>query len=491
MTVAKLTSQTAVTRATADDLLYLVDAPGTLPVSRKITFGNLSKSHNLRQGVYSVVDYGAVGDGITDDTAAIQAAIDACPSGGIVKIPAGLYKITSAISCLDNLTIQGDFASEIYGEYANTETGIPGESPWITGSILLQSTAATNGINITGAGINVSLKNIGIRFADSIAFNNTGHGVYAVPTAMDGSGHDSGVTNCLWENVIVFGHDGNHYAFYSINMILATSNHLRSYGGGGWYMECDSYSGAFGNAVVSDTYFGLVAGGTADGFHLKSRTTSFPGMLNMVIFVRPQCNVMHISGLPLSSAFTIPTPQATQYLWRDVGTPYRVTLIAPDMECPDAIPSPVLFGDETYVHTAGSFFSAPNGVRVTYKTLLPYQGKPTLTWGNGAGTTGSVTGGLTIVSRDYNDQRGMVAFTAGTSPAHKDWQPVCTITFQAFSGVGAIILQPVTYPGTYEAVAAFEAQFYPWFIQPGSFQVWSHGGLVEGTKYAFIYYVFE
>lgn len=41
----------------------------------------------------NVKDFGAKGDGETDDTHFIQCAINACPKGGRVYIPAGVYKI--------------------------------------------------------------------------------------------------------------------------------------------------------------------------------------------------------------------------------------------------------------------------------------------------------------------------------------------------------------------------------------------------------------
>jgi hypothetical protein len=59
----------------------------------------------LRETV-SVKDFGAVGDGVTDDTAAIQAAIDSITQG-CVYIPQGAYKTTAAVTLKAGVSIQG------------------------------------------------------------------------------------------------------------------------------------------------------------------------------------------------------------------------------------------------------------------------------------------------------------------------------------------------------------------------------------------------
>ena len=53
----------------------------------------------------SIKDFGAVGDGVADDTAAIQAAINASIA---VYIPAGTYRTTSTIKFRNNLRLFGD-----------------------------------------------------------------------------------------------------------------------------------------------------------------------------------------------------------------------------------------------------------------------------------------------------------------------------------------------------------------------------------------------
>jgi hypothetical protein len=69
----------------------------------------------------SVKDFGAVGDGVADDTAAIQAAIDACTKGGSVFIPSGYYKFSSLSSAKAIRLIGDGFNNEIQGTYGNSE----------------------------------------------------------------------------------------------------------------------------------------------------------------------------------------------------------------------------------------------------------------------------------------------------------------------------------------------------------------------------------
>ena len=85
----------------------------------------------------SVMDYGAKGDGVTDDTAAFTAAMNAvAENGGTVDVPVGNYMIKTHISVPSNVTLQGVWSiptafSEMKGstllaiEGAGSETGTP------------------------------------------------------------------------------------------------------------------------------------------------------------------------------------------------------------------------------------------------------------------------------------------------------------------------------------------------------------------------------
>ncbi len=60
---------------------------------------------------WNVRDYGAVGDGVADDTTGFQAALDAAGAdgGGIVTAPRGNYLIATHLTIPDDVTLEGVF----------------------------------------------------------------------------------------------------------------------------------------------------------------------------------------------------------------------------------------------------------------------------------------------------------------------------------------------------------------------------------------------
>jgi hypothetical protein len=83
----------------------------------------VNRPYNLKlQESVSVKDFGAIGDGTTDDTSAIQAALDYMynAGGGRVYLPAGTYKTSLPLIVLSNVTFEGDGAgSVIYQSYGS------------------------------------------------------------------------------------------------------------------------------------------------------------------------------------------------------------------------------------------------------------------------------------------------------------------------------------------------------------------------------------
>jgi hypothetical protein len=126
------------------------------------------------QDVVSVKDFGAVGDGVTDDTAAIQAAVDACrTSSRTLFIPRGKYVVSSTLDC-GVLPASPNLSCSVVGERRALKWDAD------SGVVILSKLTGTNPVfrfeGASGAENRFSLENITIRPFDS-NYNNLGTGV--------------------------------------------------------------------------------------------------------------------------------------------------------------------------------------------------------------------------------------------------------------------------------------------------------------------------
>ena len=105
------------------------------------------------QDMVSVKDFGAVGDGTADDTAAINAAITAAGSG-CLHVPAGTYKITAPLNSgnsIPNLRIIGDSRdTSIFKYFGTTGTMLYLNVGSLENIQLLSNGNKSDGNNVSG-----------------------------------------------------------------------------------------------------------------------------------------------------------------------------------------------------------------------------------------------------------------------------------------------------------------------------------------------------
>lgn len=110
----------------------------------------------------SVKDFGAVGDGVADDTAAIHAAIDAAKAvSGAVYFPVGKYRVTSGYT---NSTVRGDVT--LIGEGVDYAASVVGQIK--TSCIVLDSASASSFFYKQAAANQLTVRNMAFACAQYV-----------------------------------------------------------------------------------------------------------------------------------------------------------------------------------------------------------------------------------------------------------------------------------------------------------------------------------
>lgn len=112
-------------------------------------------AQSAKPEMFNIKDYGAVGDGVTLNTVALQKTIDACTEagGGTVWVPAGKY-VAGTVQLKSNVTLSLDYGAYILGSQDRKDYPTKGLRPSREGNseCFLYAEDATN-IRLEGLGV--------------------------------------------------------------------------------------------------------------------------------------------------------------------------------------------------------------------------------------------------------------------------------------------------------------------------------------------------
>ena len=226
----------------------------------------------------NVMDYGAVGDGLTDDTAAINAAIAAAPAGGWVIQLGPAHLISSTIEVnkpvrITGLSRENTTASRLFKKSTMTTAAIK----ITTSNVTLENFALTGQAGNTGPGIwvfqqyavlqNLNLNSIGgngIVVGDPVGSVNTNifgfYNVSVIGSSLNGFYFDSFTTNAGGGTLVnCFSHlnsaDGFRFDRSQLNTLVGcvaeeNTAYGLSYADGArdiWWFAGDSEANGFGD----------------------------------------------------------------------------------------------------------------------------------------------------------------------------------------------------------------------------------------------------
>ena len=341
----------------------------------------------------------------TDDTTAIQAAITAASANnGQVYFPPANYAI-QGLTIGFPMTLSG--ASIQSAEAGNGE--LISSYPYLLGSVLWMFKPNTDAVKTTVSQKGVNFSNLGIVFDPTIAFWQTGNG-------FNGSATDPnvGLVNASWDNLFVWGVDGNHFSFALVNSNLVMTDNLYSYGGGGLqFHSTANLPCCAGNSGIGNIYISIFAGGTSSGVSVTSDGANKENLLDF--YSRLQVNE---NGQSNFAGWPIPVP------WLKNSTEPQLVYI------PSTINSVTIFASDIEP-LSGSLFTFPYNVHFRLFNATPAS---TPSYMPVVGSAASVT----------NPVGDFMTATQGNSPTFTDFDGAITAigsikSSTGFSGYGIMM----------------------------------------------------
>lgn len=299
----------------------------------------------------SVKDFGAVGDGVSDDTSAIQNALAAYDA---VLLPRGVYLISS--------TIRLNEGQALYG--LGDESVIAAQSNSFTAVHLAQGFARLEGLRITGGSIGAALYAVGAPCVQNVVRDVR---ITGADIGVQLDGYQDTAAPCYWNyfnNVLVdqpavhgvhltlsgAGDTPNANTFHGVRVY----SHGSSMSGSGIYVEHGAYNNAFVDCeanVSSAAHSCVRVGADASQSLFVNLFTESANLVPNLRLESGSSETAIYNLLAASNGAAIDDESGGAYIAVNAGYPYKNTLGRTQIS--DAYVG-LLRRDSEFIDTAGS-----------------------------------------------------------------------------------------------------------------------------------------
>jgi hypothetical protein len=230
-TIPQLTDATTVNAA--DELI--IQQGG---ITKRATGAELAKGLNAINGTVNVKDFGAVGDGVADDSTAIQAAANAANTAGKpLYMPKGTYRLVSAVTFYKGVI--GDGVGQTVLQAVNNNA------------------QANQIVTISGAGNYENFTVDGAVSADPVTWNSGNYNSFTGWKGIAVAANNVVLQNVMSQNCRWGAFSG--FAVTNVTMINCRANRCRGDAGDGFFFYSDCHRITHINCSVTDyTRIGFV-----------------------------------------------------------------------------------------------------------------------------------------------------------------------------------------------------------------------------------------